>query len=114
MRRIFIYLIFVVALNSCKKDKNTNVKDDWFYIEVRSSANLDCGVPEIIFLDRQQEAYQIIGDSKGVYNATGLPKVFYPPGTRMYVSIQKPTNSQLLMCTAMGPSYPQVFINSVK
>jgi uncharacterized lipoprotein len=109
-----IILIFFFALSACKKNQQDRQQDSWFQIEIKSPANFDCRVPEIIFLDRQQEAYQIIGDSGGVYVASGLPKVLYPVGTRMYVLIQRPDNDQWLVCTTQGPSYPQVHITSVK
>ena len=89
-------------------------EEKWFLIEVKASANLDCGIPEIVFIDRKEEAYQIIGDNRGVYVASGLPKVLYPAGTRMYVTIQKPDAAQVVICTTMGPSWNQVQINSVK
>jgi len=114
IKSLLLILFFATALSGCKKQTNAESGGNWFYVEVRSSSNLDCRVPEIIFLDRQHEAYQIIGDNAGVYNATGLPKVLYPVGTRMYVSIQKPNNSQLLACTARGPYFPQVYINEIK
>ena len=107
-----IILIFLFALSGCKKNK----QDSWFHIEIKSSSNFDCKVPEIFFLDRQQEAYQIIGDSRGVYLASGLPKVLYPVGTRMYVLIERPDASQQLVCTTMGPmpTWSQVLIKSLK
>jgi hypothetical protein len=111
---LIIILISLFALSACKKNQQDSQQDSWFHIEVRSPVNFDCRVPEIIFLDRQQEAYQIIGNSRGIYVASGLPKVLYPVGTRMYVSIQRPAADQVLVCTTMGPSYSQVHIASVK
>jgi hypothetical protein len=105
-----IILLFLFAISGCKKAQ----QDIWFHIEIKSSSNFDCKVPEIFFLDRQQEAYQIIGDSRGVYVASGLPKVLYPVGTRMFVSIQRPGNSQSLVCTTQGPSLAQVLIIAIK
>ena len=113
-KNLLIILIFVFSPGGCKKDKKTDAGGDWFLIEVRNTSNFDCRVPEIIFLNRQQEAYQVIGDSRGVYIATGLPKVLYPAGTKMYVSIQKPTSSDVIACTTMGPSFPQVHITAIK
>lgn len=106
----FIAIIVLFTLSGCKK----NQQDNWFYIEIKSPVNFDCGVPEIIFLDRQQEAYQIIGDSRGLYVASGLPKVLYPAGTRMYVSIKRPVNNEIIACTTMGPGFPQVLVTAVK
>jgi hypothetical protein len=109
-----IILILLFTLSACKKNQQDSQQDSWFHIEIKSPDNMDCRVPEIIFLDRQQEAYQIIGNSRGVYVASGLPKVLYTVGDRMYVLIQRPATNQLLVCTTQGPSYPQVHITSVK
>ncbi len=117
MKHYFIItLISLFILSACKKSPQDSQGDNWFNIEIRTSANFDCKVPEIIFLDRQQEAYQIIGDSRGIYLAFGLPKVLYPVGTRLYVSIERPAASQQLVCTTMGPGaiWSQVLIKSVK
>ena len=87
---------------------------DWFQIEVVDPSNIDCGVPLIIFLDRQQEAYQIIGNNWGRYLALGLPKVYYPVGTRMYVAIRRPIANDAIICTAFGPTFPAVTIENIK
>jgi hypothetical protein len=107
---LIISLVFIIGFSSCKKAP----EEKWFLIEVKASANVDCGIPEIVFIDRKEEAYQIIGDNRGIYVASGLPKVLYAAGTRMYVTIQKPDAGQAVICTTMGPSWNQVQINSVK
>ena len=106
---LLMLLTFIVA---CKK--NEEAKTNWFEIEIVAQSNIDCGVPEIIFLNRQQEAYEIIGDSSGRYVALGLPEVNYPVGTKMYVFIHRPTVNESIFCTTLGPSWSQVFIESIK
>jgi len=113
MRAIVIILLSLIIISACKKQP-VRENTDWFQIEVVAPSNLDCGVPEIIFLDRQQEAYQIIGDSWGRYLALGLPKVYYPVGTRMYVAIHRPTANEAMICTTRGPSFPGVTIENIK
>lgn len=113
LRQLTICLIAFFAFISCKKN-NSQPAADWFLIEIKTPVNADCSVPEIIFIDRKDEAYRIIGNSQGVYVASGLPKVLFSVGARMYVTIQKPDATQLMACTTMGPSYPQVHINTIK
>ena len=112
MKTVVIIFISFIIISACKKKAQENT--DWFQIEIVAQSNIDCGVPEIIFLDRQQEAYQIIGDSRGRYLALGLPKVYYPVGTRMYVAIRRPTANDAIVCTNLGPSYPSVTIENIK
>jgi hypothetical protein len=112
MKKIFIILIVSVSICACKK--NTQDNGDWFQIEIAVQKDNDCGLPDIIFLSRQTEAYQVIGDNRGMYVALGLPKVNYPVGTKMYVSIRQPSANEIVACTAMGPLWTQVFIKEVK
>ena len=112
MKKLFIILIASITICACKKRVQDNA--DWFQIEITAQKDNDCGAPDIIFLTRQQEAFQIIGDDKGRYVALGLPKVNYPVGTKMYVAIHRPTASETVVCTAMGPSWAQVFIDKIK
>ena len=113
MRAILFLLASFFIVTSCKK-KNEKPIDDWFQIEIVSSRNFDCDAPDIIFLDRQQDAYQIIGDSRGRYIALGLPDVIYPVGTKLYVSIRRPVANEGILCTHMGPSWSGVVIERIK
>jgi hypothetical protein len=112
MKRILILMIASITLYACKKRVQENT--DWFQIEITAQKDIDCGAPNITFLTRQQEAFQIIGDSKGQYVALGLPKVNYPVGTKMYVTIHRPSANEIVFCTAFGPSWAQVFIDKIK
>jgi len=113
MKTTVIILLSLIIISACKK-KEEQENTDWFQIEIVAQRNIDCRVPEITFLSRQQEAYQIIGDSRGRYVALGLPKVNYLLGTKMYVSIHRPTLNEAVVCTTLGPSWSQVFIESIK
>jgi hypothetical protein len=113
MKKIFLLLITAIVLLGCKK--NECITPDWFEIEIVNQKNMDCFNPEIIFVTRQQEAYQILGISlTNRYVALNLPKVLYPVGTRMQVAIHKPLAGESVVCTAMGPSYGQVYIDDIK
>ena len=113
MRKTLLFLITFIAFLACKKTESTTT--DWFEIEIVNQKNIDCFNPEIIFLTRQQEAYQILGNSlNNRYVALGLPKVLYPVGTKLYVSIHSPTSTEMTPCTLFGPTYAQVYIDDIK
>ena len=107
---LLLLAINFFALASCKKESNVN--ENWFRIEIKSPSNPDCKLPEIIFVERQREAEEIIGSSSDVYIAEGLPKVLYSAGDRLYVTIQRPVT--VTPCTTMGVTWPHVLITSVK
>ncbi|MFN8252233.1 MAG: hypothetical protein U0V75_10150 [Ferruginibacter sp.] len=112
MKCCFLILVPVLLACSCKKEKTP--AENWFQVEIRSPLNADCRLPEIIFIDKQQEAYAIIGNNGGIYIANGLPKVLYAMGNRLYVNIQRPGAAGSVACTTLGPSLPQVLITAVK
>ena len=110
-------LVFLAGLgSSCYRDNSVPNADntDWFQVEIKAQRNGDCGLPEIIFLDHQSEAYEIIGDKKGTYIAYGLPKVNYQPGDQLTVKIRKPVANELSVCTMMGPTWSWVTITETK
>ncbi len=76
--------------------------------------NLDCGVPGVAFITGINEVKQLLNSSLNIYVATGLPKVYYPTGTRLTVKIKKPEAADAIICTAMGPAFRQVVITEVK
>jgi hypothetical protein len=115
MRYIFLVLLIASGI-SCRRDNSASYTDitDWFQIEIKAQRNIDCGLPEIIFLDHQSIAYEIIGDKKGTYIAYGLPKVNYHPGDKLNVKIRKPVEDEFGVCTMMGPTWSWVTITEIK
>ena len=114
MKKIFLLLIVAISFFSCKKTERTT-SPDWFEIEIVNQKNMDCFVPEVIFVTRHQDAAQILGSSLiNRYVALNLPKVLYPVGTRMHVAFHKPVAGEGVPCTAMGPTYAQVYIDIIK
>jgi hypothetical protein len=107
---ILLLAITFFALASCKKQSNVN--ENWFRVEIKSASNFDCKLPEIIFVEKQREAEQIIGSSSDVYIAEGLPKILYTAGDRLYVTIQRPVT--VMACTTAGVTWPHVLITSSK
>lgn len=110
--RINLLLLAVTffALSSCKKESNSN--ENWFRVEIKSPSNFDCKLPEIVFVEKQKEAQDIIGSSSDVFIAEGLPKILYNAGDRLYVTIQRPVTETA--CTTMGVTWPHVLITSFK
>ena len=118
MKRIAILLFAIITISACTRDTQVNLSNqDWFLIEIIRQSDGNCNRPLITFLDRQQEAYQIIANSNGIYSqyvALGLPKVNYPVGTTMYVSIRQPKANEAIACITFGPSYSHVYIDNIK
>ncbi len=111
MRKNIIYIFLVFFLGSCSRNQ---VDNDYFLIEIRNSQNLSCYLPEVTFLTRQQEAYQILGANSSIFIASNLPKVNYAIGTKLNVKIHKPDINETAICNTLGTVPPQVVIDQVK
>lgn len=107
---ILLLAVTFFALASCKKESNAN--ENWFQVEIKSPSNFDCKLPEIVFVEKQKEAQEILGSSSDVFIAERLPKILYNAGDRLYVTIQRPVTETA--CTTMGVTWPHVQITSVK
>ena len=116
MKQILFILIPCLSV-SCSRNNNAVVNHcgaEWFQVQIKAQKNIDCGFPEIIFLSKQEEAYQVIGNNMGTYIALGLPKVNYQVGDKLCVKINKPSGDQDVACTMLGISWAHVFISDVK
>ncbi len=112
--KLFLFLLMGMLFLSCTKRNDKGDSPIYFQVEIRAVQNLDCALPEIIFLTNQKEAYEIIGDNKGIYLAYGLPKVNYQPGDKLWVKIRKLESNEAVLCTTFGPSWSEVRITEVK
>jgi len=110
MKRFIYFFVLLIFFTSCKKE----VESNWYTIEIRSSSNFDCHIPEITFLTGGDEVKQLLGSDINIFVATGLPKVLFSPGTQLSVKIKKPETNDFIACTTLGPSYPQVVITEIK
>ncbi len=109
MKRLLLILIVVVFFNSCTK---TTIDDDWYTIEIKAQKDINCGIPDISFVTRIDEAKKILNSKSDIYVALNLPKVNYSVGQHLSVKIKKPDPG--IACTTLGISFPQVEITDVK
>jgi hypothetical protein len=114
--RFFILIIFFTACRKAQPNLNIPPADDWYIMEIKSTSNFDCGVPEVTFITGINEVKQLLNSSLNIYYATGLPDVIYPPGRQLTVKIKKPGPGEYMICTTMGPNpgYRQVVITGLK
>ncbi|MEJ7672016.1 MAG: hypothetical protein WKF59_04760 [Chitinophagaceae bacterium] len=112
MKRFIYFFVLIIFFTNCKKE--IEVEGNWYTIEIRTSNNIDCGIPEITFLTGINEVKQLLGSRINIYVATGLPKINYQPGTQLMGKIRKPESNDFIACRTLGPSYPQVVITEIK
>jgi hypothetical protein len=120
MKSLYWFFILILFSSGCRKeaqaDPNIPPDGDWYIMEIKSTNNFDCRVPEVAFLTGINEVKQILNSSINMYYATGLPDVNYVPGIKLTVKLKKPGTGEYMACTTMGPfpGYRQVVITGLK
>jgi|GEM_PF-956010 len=117
--KTFIHTFFILTLlffTSC--DKNTPDNDLTFEAIVMG-INYDCHLPIIEFTTNVEKVNQIaeLQPSKYLcyrFIAKNLPINLQEEGTIIELKIRKIQAHELGVCTAMGPSYPWIYILEAK
>jgi len=110
---LFITLAIVSTYFSC--EKNNNVNNYQFEAEVLGQ-NSDCGLFAIKFTDNLDKVMAIAETSVSgdIYIARNLPDDLQIQGQMIILNIRKPKASELTPCTALGPSYPWIYVTNAK
>ena len=116
IKNIVILLFMGLISNySCRKENNSTVYP--FKAEVMG-VNLDCGIYQIRITEGQDKVESILGKSAGnnIFVANNLPAELKISGLKILLDLRKPMpeNNELGICTAIGPSYPGIFVTRAK
>jgi hypothetical protein len=107
---LFISFLIIILLSNCHKEDN-NPNAFQFQAEVLGS-NPDCGVFSIKFTSELDKVKMIVGSTTldGIYIARNLPVELQQSGIKIKLDVRKIQDSELGACTAMGPSYPWLYV----
>jgi hypothetical protein len=115
--KIIISLLFIGLISNYSCQKENNPIEYPFKAEVMA-VNPDCGIYQIRITEGQDKVESILGKSVGtnVYIAYNLPEELKIYGLKILLDLRKPRpeNNELGICTAMGPSYPWIFVIRAK
>jgi len=117
MKKYFLFLLLMAV--SCAWDQyddqkvemaGTGGKIDNFTVTV-GTGSVDCGLPALLFM-AEDSAWitNLSGEGGRTYMACHLAPEFNQPGSRLNVTVRKPRVDETVICTAMGPMYPMVFV----
>ena len=110
MKHLALILLFVLSISFYACDKNdTNQK---FPFEAKVlGRNTDCGLYAIQITKNLQKANVIAGtNSNDIFIAKNLPTNLQVEGLSINLNIRKIQDSELGVCTTMGPSYPWIYV----
>jgi len=112
MKRLFIIILgLALIIVSCKVINN--LSDDTLYNVTVLGRGMDCGNSFLIkFEDDDLGLPRNTFDS--IFYEINLPKKYKIKGLKIRVNIRDPRNDELKFCTAMGPSYPQIYVTRVE
>lgn len=105
-----ISILLFFLFYSCQKENNDQLTFP-FRAEVIGS-NSDCGVFSIKFTAGLDSVQLITGQPtlEGMYIAKNLPVELQQPGLNILLDIRKIKDSELGVCTAMGPPFPWLYV----
>jgi len=122
MRTLFKYLLVLLFFISLACKKNDPEKDDsekdYYFVEV-IGRGMDCGDTFLVRFQEEDEARvnKYLEQSNAyfpVFYANNLPEEFKQEGWGLKVTLHKCNPGELPLCTAWGPGYGHICIESVE
>ncbi|WP_318347971.1 hypothetical protein [Aquipluma nitroreducens] len=107
---LFISILIVLLFSNCHEENND---PNTFQLQAEVlGSNPDCGVFSIKFTSELDKVKMIVGSTTldGIYIAKNLPIELQQSGIKIKLDIRKIQDSELGACTAMGPSYPWIYV----
>lgn len=114
MKQYFI-LLLAILLNTSSCEKKNSDQTIQFEAEVLG-INMDCGIPAIKFTDNLDQVIEIAGpySPSAIFIAKNLPSDLQTEGLAIVLKFRKIQGNELGFCTAMGPSYPWIYVLEAK
>ena len=112
MKRIILILIGLTFIFiSCNKNETkTNEKA---FNAIILGRGTDCGNSYLIKFNENVSGLPE-NTFDNVYYEINLPEEFKIEGKKVYVEFRQPENDEIMVCTTLGISYPQIFITKVE
>jgi len=111
MKSKLFFIVFFIASTIVCCEKNNTDKGLPFEAKVLGR-NSDCGIFAIQFTKSIQQANEIAGTLYTEYTfiAKNLPSELQVEGLSIILNIRRIQDTELGECTAMGPSYPWIYV----
>lgn len=103
-------MLISLIFTGCSKDKS----DDVFYEAIVLQKGLDCGESYLIKFDDGIMKNSLSSEEDLTYYEINLPQEYKVEGKRIKVQFREAAADELMMCTTMGFSYPQIFITKIE
>ena len=101
---------FFLLTNSC--DKHQKEVIETMYKATVLGRGMDCG--NAFLIQFEEKTYSLPASSKNIYYEINLPEEYKIAGREILIQFHEPRNDEIMVCTAMGPAYPQVVVTKVE
>jgi hypothetical protein len=107
----YIIILLVVILNFSSCEEKNDDQSFPFEAEVLG-INMDCGLPAIKFINNLDQVNEIADtySPSAIFIAKNLPSELQLYGISIVLNVRKIQNSELGVCSTMGPSYPWIYV----
>lgn len=117
MRKYFIFLLFTEL--DCVWDHSPDQEEELIGLEEKAdifsviigAGSVDCHLPTLIFTEEDSARIaRLTGEGGRTFMAYHLEQEFNQSGRRVIVTVRRLRGDETVICTAMGPMYPMVFV----
>jgi hypothetical protein len=105
MKFLIIFLSIAIIFISCNEEKEETIS----YNATVIGEGLDCGETFLIKFNDNLEGL-VDNDFENVFYAINLHNEYKIENLQIEVYFRQPEVDELLICTTLGPAYPQIFI----
>jgi len=106
MKYLVVLLLVIVSLSSCKEEETRTI--DYFNGTVLQKG-LDCGDAYLIQFEAGQEGIPA-NQWDRIFYEINLDSTMRVEGLKVKVKFRDPLEAESMICTAMGPGYPQMYV----
>ncbi len=112
MKRIILIIIGLTFLIISCSEKVTEIYEEPFNATVLRMG-MNCG--NAFLIQFNDNVYGLpINTRDNIFYAINLPEGYKINGKKIKVEFREPFNNEVMVCRALGPSYPQIYITKVE
>ncbi len=106
MKYLLFSLVIIASFSACKEDEPETV--DYFNGTVLQKG-MDCGDAYLIQFEAGQEGLPE-NQWEGIFYEINLDSTMRVEDLKVKVKFRDPIEAESMICTAMGPGYPQIYV----
>ncbi|MEZ5084313.1 MAG: hypothetical protein R2750_12845 [Bacteroidales bacterium] len=107
MRKILVLVIGLFFLTTSCSKQDAMVSEPMYEATILGSG-MDCS--DAFLIQFKDKINSLPPSTDNIYYEINLPDEYKVPGLTVLVAFREPNLNEYMMCTTLGPGYPQIFI----